>query len=201
MLEFSLLQKLQTTNTDGVSLLQGQSFGGPAKQHPQPALARTSAMQLQSISPSLQAITSHTLTSQPLQQVFHKPASSSSTAVQDHLMTSNIQEAVINEFLSTPLEQTDKEDQGQFSSSDTVNELLKGFAAPSPQEATQVLNKEIEEVLPSFSHALKQQFSLSEGMYVFYNNVHSFYNRLTLPENKSEEGNLPTPKPKETEVE
>jgi len=164
-LQLSLLQKLQpmVNPKDGASLLQG-----PAKKDLPPVPARTSALQLCSSSPSLQAMSS--LTTQPIQQVLHKPlaastASHSPAMPQDHLITSNIHEAVINEFLSTPLEQTGREEQGQFSSSDTVNELLKGFAAPSPQEATHMLTKETEEVLPSFSHALKQQqFSLSQGI-------------------------------------
>ena len=78
-----------------------------------------------------------------------------------------IQEEVLNQLLCSPLEfvQDDKaQDQPQqFSSSDTVNELLKEFAAASPQESTQMLSMETEDILPTFSRVLKEYSS--QGLY------------------------------------
>lgn len=78
------------------------------------------------------------------------------------LTNGNIEEAVLNQYLQNSRLEPMKNDVPQFSSSDTVNELLKGFKPMSPKETTQMLSMETEEVLPTFSRVLKQ-YSYSQG--------------------------------------
>ena len=76
----------------------------------------------------------------------------------------NIQEAVLNQYLLSSHVECRKDDGlPQFSLSDTVNELLKGFKEEVLiKEKAEVLSMETEDVLPTFSNVLKQ-YSTSQG--------------------------------------
>ena len=164
-LDFTLFDKLQPPIVNhsllGTTFLQGTTVRiGPAQKlslQPDPvpttAITRASGQSLQA---------------EPVQQTVHKPTMGSTghptSADQEVLKNDNIEEAVLSQYLLNSLEPT-KDDHPQFSSSDTVNELLKGFAAPSPKESIHMLTLETEDVLPTFSQVLKQ-CSISEGILI-----------------------------------
>ncbi len=181
-LDFSLLEKLQpsTVNISArPTLLQGPTVRiAPAPKQPHTSQAKpTSAMRPEYDSSQFMC------TEVPTLPMLGTPTTMSTSdsihCNQEQISSDHIQNTVLSQYLlNTPLE-THKDDSSQFSSSDTVNELLKGFAAPSPKESTHILSLETQDVLPTFSQALKQ-CSIPEGITlisgIFIYNTATYYN-------------------------
>lgn len=80
----------------------------------------------------------------------------------------DIQGAVVQNFLSE--KQTDSEDENTqklYTSSDTVNELLRGLSAIKPDTAILKLSEETADVLPTFSRVLDDSSTLIDrGIFI-----------------------------------
>ena len=83
-------------------------------------------------------------------------------------MEEDIQGAVVQNFLSE--KQTDSEDENTqklYTSSDTVNELLRGLSAIKPDTAILKLSEETADVLPTFSRVLDDSSTLIDrGIFI-----------------------------------